>query len=73
MGVDGQDVMFFNQLLIEVFLRDLGQVEGGKIQQRYPILQLAEVSQCLAVEDFVFDQKGHEGLSLCLGLAQITL
>ena len=66
-------MMFFNQLLIEVFLRDLGQVEGGKIQQRYPILQLAEVRQCFAVENFIFDQEGHKGFTLRLGLAQITL
>ena len=65
--------MFFNQLLIEVFLWDLGQVEGGKIQQRYPIFELAEVCQCLAIEDFIFYQKGHKGLALRLGLAQIAL
>ncbi|MNQ91555.1 hypothetical protein D3C85_1069430 [compost metagenome] len=32
LGVDGQDVVFLNQFLIEVLLRDLGEVEGGKIQ-----------------------------------------
>ena len=73
LGVDGQDVVLVDQLLIEELLRDLGQIEGGKIQQRYPILQLAKIGQCLAVEDAVLDQKGHKGFSLGLGLAQIAL
>ncbi len=73
LGVDGQDVVFLNQLLIEVLLRDLGQVEGGKIQQRYPILQLAKIGERLAVEDLVLYQKCHKGLALGLGLAQIAL
>jgi len=64
--------MFLDQLLIEVFLRDLGQIEGGKIQQRYPIFQFAEVRQRLAVEDIVLDQEGDKGLALRLGLAQIA-
>jgi hypothetical protein len=65
-------VVLFNQLLIEVFLRDLGQVEGGQIQQRYPILQLAEPAR-LAVEDVVFNQEGDKGFALRPGLAQIAL
>ncbi|MNQ70239.1 hypothetical protein D3C85_848710 [compost metagenome] len=73
LGVDGQHMVFLNQLLIEVFLRDLGQIEGGKIQQRYPILQLAEIRQRLAVEDVVLDQEGDKGLALRPGLAQIAL
>ncbi|MNZ75124.1 hypothetical protein D3C78_935950 [compost metagenome] len=73
LGVDGQDVVFLNQFLIEVLLRDLGEVKGGKIQQRYPILQLAKVCESLAVEDVVFDQEGDKGLALRPGLAQIAL
>ncbi len=73
LGVDGQDVVFLNQLLIEVLLRDLGQIEGGKIQQRYPILQLAKIGERLAVEDLVLYQKCHKGFALGLGLAQIAL
>ncbi len=73
LGVDGQHMVFLNQLLIEVLLRDLGQVEGGKIQQRYPILQLAKIGERLAVEDLVLYQKCHKGFALSLGLAQIAL
>lgn len=73
LGVDGQDMVLFNQLLIEVFLRDLGEIEGRQIQQRYPIFQLAEICQRLAVEDIVLDQEGDKGLALRPGLAQITL
>ncbi len=73
LSVDGQDVVFLNQLLIEVLLRDLGQIEGGKIQQRYPILQLAKIGERLAVEDLVLYQKCHKGFALGLGLAQIAL
>ena len=69
LGVDGQNVVFLNQLLIEVLLRDLGQIEGGKIQQRYPILQLAKIGERLAVEDVVFYQKGDKGFALGLRLA----
>ena len=73
LGVDGQDMVFFNQLLIEVFLRDLGEIEGRQIQQRYPIFQLAEIGESFAVEDVVFNQEGDKGLALRLGLAQIAL
>ncbi|MNG38512.1 hypothetical protein D3C84_1262490 [compost metagenome] len=66
-------MMFLDKLLIEVLLRDLGEIEGGKIQQRYPILQLAKVCESLAVEDVVFDQEGDKGLALRPGLAQIAL
>ena len=65
--------MFLNQFLIEVLLRDLGEVEGGKIQQRYPIFQLAEIRQRFAVEDVVFNQESDKGLALRPGLAQIAL
>ena len=73
LSVDREDVVLLNQLLIEVLLRDLGQVEGGKIQQRYPILQLAKIGERLAVEDLVLYQKCHKGFALGLGLAQIAL
>ncbi|MNR17153.1 hypothetical protein D3C85_1337970 [compost metagenome] len=73
LGVDGQHMMLLDKLLIEVLLRDLGEIEGGKIQQRYPIFQLAEIRQRLAVEDVVLDQEGDKGLALRPGLAQIAL
>ncbi|MNS50499.1 hypothetical protein D3C72_831490 [compost metagenome] len=73
LGVDGQHMMLLDKLLIEVLLRDLGQIEGGKIQQRYPILQFAKIRQRLAVEDVVLDQEGDKGLALRPGLAQIAL
>ncbi len=73
LGVDGQHVVLIDQLLIEELLRDLGQIKGGKIQQRYPILQLAKIGERLAVEDVVLDQKGHKGFALGFGLAQIAL
>ena len=73
LSVDGQHVVFLNQLLIEVLLRDLGQIEGGKIQQRYPILQLTEIGECLTVKDVVLYQKCHKRFALGLGLAQVAL
>ncbi len=73
LGIDGQHMVFLDKLLIEVLLRDLAQIEGGKIQQRYPILQLAKIREGLAVEDVVFNQEGDKGLALRPGLAQIAL
>ena len=73
LSVDRQHMVFFNQLLIEVLLRDLGQIEGCKIQQRYPILQLAKIGESLALKDLVFDQEGYKWFTLGLGLAQIAL
>ncbi|MNF92629.1 hypothetical protein D3C76_1209900 [compost metagenome] len=73
LGVDGQHMMFLDKLLIEVLLRDLAQIEGGKIQQRYPIFQFAKVGEGLAVEYVVFDQEGDKRLALRPGLAQIAL
>ncbi|MNY26993.1 hypothetical protein D3C86_1608690 [compost metagenome] len=73
LGVDGQHMMLLDKLLIEVLLRDLGQIEGGKIQQRYPILQFAKIRERLAVEDVVLDEEGDKGLALRPGLAQVAL